>query len=420
MGDSHKGDSHEIQSEHADEWDGDGHYYNHVTDYCHAPCDGNICTYTALVDLFASEFGFFTFEECGGENIPTITMEVGKTYKFIQRDVTNYFHPLGFAHGPDGVLAGAEELAEQYLSYQLDGEDIGLDEYEPAFKHPIEEWATDGEYIVYVTLPKDIPYTKDLFYFCHIHQYLGGRIKLTRNGKLIQPHAQLPIHNILPPPQSDYDKYCGTFGLVHSDTTKGWQGDSWPHSMLGDHRLPHPECPHTFICNADKSIFASCLDAINCHMFNGMTTYERNTEVGLFLHQMIPHHQNAVNMAKSLLTHWDFDCGPEHLGDDTNNECIMENIIRSIINAQNGQIQTMRGLLVSNDWPEFDDCDVPIMGSVEETEKGSEYVYGPWYGWGDDGHPDGGHDDGPGRGEKKKTRGGSQMGYRGLGEFYPE
>ncbi|KAL7426187.1 hypothetical protein ACHAXH_000256, partial [Discostella pseudostelligera] len=339
--------------------------YNHVTDYCHASCDDDdVCTYTALVDLFASEFGFFHFEECGDSgNMPTITMEIGKTYRFVQKDISNYVHPLGFAYEPDGALADADEVDEEYLAYQLDGEDIGLDVYEPNFAHPIEEWATDGEYYVEVTLPedfastKDLFYfyfasTKDLFYFCHIHRYLGGRIKLTRNGKIINS-APLPVHNELPPPPSSYDKQCGTYGLVHEEASLGQRGDSWPHHFEADYRLPHPECPHTFVCEDGRSAFSSCLDTINCHMFNGMTTYENYGDVALFLQQMIPHHQNAVNMAKSLLLTWSYSCSPEDLGTDSA-ECLMENIIRNIINVQNAQIQTMRDLLENHGWPQFD------------------------------------------------------------------
>ena len=76
--------------------------------------------------------------------------------------------------------------------------------------------------------------------------------------------------------------------------------------------------------------FADCIDAMNCHMLYGMTTkVSSGTELALFLHQMIPHHQvrpfndekvewpfsrmliaillslylqNAVNMAKALLS----------------------------------------------------------------------------------------------------------------------
>jgi hypothetical protein len=140
---------------------GDG--YNHITGSCQASCgEDGICTFTALVDLFASEFGFFHFEECpDAGNMPTITMELGKTYRFIQTDISNYFHPLGFAYEVDGALANADEVDEAYLAYQLNDEDIGLDVYEPNFAHPIEEWATDGEYYVDVTLPEDFESTQD-------------------------------------------------------------------------------------------------------------------------------------------------------------------------------------------------------------------------------------------------------------------
>lgn len=287
----------------------------------------------------------------------------------------------------------------------------GLDEYEPLFGRPIQEWTTAGDFTVSVTIPEDTTITQDLFYFCHIHRYLGGRIKLFRDGKPIQPHANLPVHAALPPPQSEYDEHCGTYGLVHEENN-GWMGDSWPHNQEGDHRLPHPECPHTFVCEEDKSTFASCLDAINCHMFNGMTTYENYNEVQLFIIQMIPHHQNAVNMAKSLLSHWDYECDPEDLGEDSD-ECIMENIIRSIINGQNAQIQTMRDVLKNEDWPEFQDCDVPLEGSVEVMEPRDYNLLGPWFDvdWHSDGHDDGGRHH---RMLEEKTGGGNKG--RGLGE----
>ena len=51
-----------------------------------------------------------------------------------------------------------------------------------------------------------------------------------------------------------------------------------------------------------------------------------------FMHQMIPHHQNAVNMAKMLLK--------TEPGDDE-----LESMLREIINGQNMQITYMRGWL---------------------------------------------------------------------------
>ena len=78
---------------------------------CRANCTDDICTFTAKVNLYAGELGYFQFDECEGALSPTLGMEIGKTYNFIQADRTNYyFHPLGFAYFPDGDHAGADEL----------------------------------------------------------------------------------------------------------------------------------------------------------------------------------------------------------------------------------------------------------------------------------------------------------------------
>ena len=65
------------------------------TKICTAACssDGStgdeVCTFTAKVNLHASELGYFQFEECGDVDNPTIGLEVGKTYHFIQKDPSN-------------------------------------------------------------------------------------------------------------------------------------------------------------------------------------------------------------------------------------------------------------------------------------------------------------------------------------------
>jgi hypothetical protein len=52
---------------------------------CSAPCnDDGVCIYNVKVNLYASELGYFTFVECGDIINPTIAVEVGKTYKFVQ------------------------------------------------------------------------------------------------------------------------------------------------------------------------------------------------------------------------------------------------------------------------------------------------------------------------------------------------
>lgn len=86
---------------------------------------------------------------------------------------------------------------------------------------------------------------------------------------------------------------------------------------------------------------------------------------------MIPHHQNAVNMAKSLLKLWEEKC-PSLTSEDTD-DCVMEGMLREIVNAQNAQIQIMRELLMNNKWPEFDDCTVK-MSSETKDGVNSDYI----------------------------------------------
>ena len=64
----------------------------------HAEYDEPLCTsannvFHARVNLYAGELGYYVFEECGLDVMnPTIAMEVGETYTFIQKDRSNYFH----------------------------------------------------------------------------------------------------------------------------------------------------------------------------------------------------------------------------------------------------------------------------------------------------------------------------------------
>lgn len=97
-------------------------------------CISESKTYTAVVDLYASELGkfvdvtrfwessgwsqhssillagYFTFAECPGMITPTIGIEVGESYTFVQNDITNWMHPMGFAYGPHGAHADEPEL----------------------------------------------------------------------------------------------------------------------------------------------------------------------------------------------------------------------------------------------------------------------------------------------------------------------
>lgn len=100
----------------------------------------DVCVFTVKVDIFASDLGAFYFEECGIQTYPVIGIEVGRTYVFIQEDRSNFYHPLGFAYFPDGAHVGKDEVEGDYLTYKVDGVDVGLDGYEPLFFHAAREY----------------------------------------------------------------------------------------------------------------------------------------------------------------------------------------------------------------------------------------------------------------------------------------
>ncbi|KAL7562612.1 hypothetical protein ACA910_002715 [Epithemia clementina (nom. ined.)] len=345
-------------------------------------CISDTNTYTVKVNLMAGELGYYMFEECGAQVNPTIGMIVGTPYTFLQVDRSNYYHPMGFAYVPDGAHADGPELepavsgtgtasciensqcpapmyfrGDTYLGVYsnqanlapitTDKEDFGLDVYEPEFFRPINDWAGAGNYCVHLKFD-DASYTHDLFYFCHIHQFMSGRIKLLdTNRNPINPQNTPALgydYDLV----SGFDRGCGTYGL-------------------NDFTLPNPQCPTAFVCGHDGSAsasgrFAQCIEAMNCHMLHGMTTgITTNDEIALFMHQMIPHHENAVNMAKTLLHTNILQC--YDLTNEDNPDCEMERILRSIINTQNFQIQTMKTLLKLYDFPETDECIVEIVAS---------------------------------------------------------
>ena len=101
-------------------------------------------------------------------------------------------------------------------------------------------------------------------------------------------------------------------------------------------------------------------------MLVGMTTNsESESATALFVHQMVPHHQNAVNMAKALLKTGKVVC------DDLTNEtdgCTMETILRDIVNSQNYQVQVMYGIVEALGYPKEDDCQV-LIGSNDTSDN---------------------------------------------------
>lgn len=339
-------------------------------------------TYTAIVDPYASQYGFFTFVECPNEINPTIGMIVGEIYTFDQTDRSNYYHPMGFAYGKDGALEGEPELepgnkpegassncdsasvcpAPIYYkddvmlgSYTnlVDGSivgssDFGLEGYEPEFFYPLAEWGL-AEYTIKLRFDETI--TQDIFYFCHIHAGMTGRIKILSDETTPLVEDDTPAIGYSYTVPDTFDAACGTAGLA-----------DYENYAFND------ECPDEFVCFDETGIdsntvieFAKCINAMDCQMLDGMTSSVTGTQDlgALFSYQMIPHHKNAVNMAKALL----FSGALAECTDITadSDACEYERLVREIIVVQNFQIQAMEGVLSDGGFVATNDCEVTIL-----------------------------------------------------------
>jgi hypothetical protein len=180
--------------------------------------------YCAMSDLcLLISSGYFSFQECGSETNPTIGIEIGETYTFLQQDKHNYMHPLGFAYFPDGahddkaelepgVVPGgatsggcADTLTCPAPMYFMDDEyvgvysnnpnvknvttnegDFGLDNYEPLFFRNLVDWTDFGTFKVMLRFDQD--YDQDLFYFCHVSYRLVLSTQILRRTPKIGVH----------------------------------------------------------------------------------------------------------------------------------------------------------------------------------------------------------------------------------------
>lgn len=137
--------------------------------------------------------------------------------------------------------------------------------------------------------------THEAFYFCHIHAGMSGRLRfcdraepggdcVLRTGSIDEP---LPEYTS----PAAFDEVCGTSGMQpFEDDEDGYCADSH------------------FLCLAEGQAsdeVYECYSAINCAMAADMrVSYGgESDEFATFLRQMIPHHENAVNMAKIMLKH---------------------------------------------------------------------------------------------------------------------
>mmetsp|Transcript_35713 Transcript_35713/g.94625 ORF Transcript_35713/g.94625 Transcript_35713/m.94625 type:complete len:569 (-) Transcript_35713:41-1747(-) len=272
-------------------------------------CDASDTHHCVNVNLLIGETGNFEFAGLTGPS-PDVTVQIGKTYTFDQADATNWYHPMGFAYYPDGAHGdtwGGAERAEVEgageLLYKINGApttcpdagDTGLDCYEPEFFYPRGEW-TAKHYQAELTITQamaDMSHGGVIYYFCHIHSKMSGRIIIQNadgspvtkaDGTALANPTELTLY--APTAVSGVDVTCGTDGVA-------------PYSGGGA-----MACSERFLCGALDTNFEKCMQAIDCKMKTDMTqdtSPDQVNKVAVFMQQMIPHHQNAVNMARIQL-----------------------------------------------------------------------------------------------------------------------
>jgi len=300
--------------------------------------------------------GEFEVEGCNGTS-PVLAIQRGVTYTLVQHDITNWMHPLGLAYYPDGAH-GYQQFQEvpelEYPTPQVcnqvqfncnPGEDVkqaplygidgvfetfddwnngvtgGLDVYEPAFKVPQDQWR-EQKYSVNITVPLESK-TKEFFYFCHIHSGMAGLITVTdpveNANSLVQKFDPKKYYK----QSNNFDAICGTSEVSAFHTSK------------------ETFCPgQNFLCETrHNKEFSECMEAIGCKMNYEMRVEEDSNPLAVFMHQMIPHHENAVNMARIALKH-----AEEAVGYD-DEDLDVPALLRDIINKQNEQIQEMENWL---------------------------------------------------------------------------
>eukprot|EP01052_Picozoa_sp_SAG31_P004229 SAG31_NODE_173_length_21354_cov_16.826112_22_plen_664_part_00 len=327
-------------------------------------------------DMYSSDTGYYQVANYDSTGAPDLEVEIGTTYTFDQTDETNWYHPIGFAYYPDGAHGGRTELMDDAgceafcateagagctegcsecdsgcdssgaVSYQIDDgwtgtwAEVGLASntgtnttifvpgYEPEFFIPKDQWLRK-HYRVQLTITGAVlkrAQGGEIFYFCHIHNRMSGRIIIRDASATSIPTPLYPPHRPEP-----FDLDCGTYQASQYEEASVCGGVG--SVLCGDGA-------------SDGSRFSRCLAAINCKMMQEMRV--RATQPGvdqtmaLFMQQMIPHHANAVNMAKILMKEVD---DSQLNAPSVEMEEKMVTMLYSIVNSQNYQIHQMEAYL---------------------------------------------------------------------------
>ena len=201
---------------------------------------------------------------------------------------------------------------------------------EPEFFYPRGDWSAK-KYTVALTVTQAVADASNggvLYYFCHIHSKMSGKIQLLNADGSKYTNSK-PEKSLYDAPTIDVvDHTCGTTGM---GKYAGGGSDV---------------CSERFLCGALDSTFEKCLQAVDCSMnkeMNAEAQADPADAAGLiahFMQQMIPHHENAVNMAKTLLKLEAPAAITAAMDEDA-----LTGILWNIINVQNFQIHNFRNYL---------------------------------------------------------------------------
>jgi uncharacterized protein (DUF305 family) len=344
---------------------------------------GSTCVKTDAAPLkmkwnaYASEWGAYEIEGCDGVN-PKLSLAAGATYTFDQSDATNWYHPVGFSYIAGGAhtVCSGEECPElggvsegsahsgtaSILQYYVNGVAVsddesgfGLDAYEPEFFNSQGWWGERATpYKVTLEIPADVTYTR-IYYFCHIHGGMSAEIEIT--GSSVAEASRTVIDTVSLGTMSEAEALAIYTGIVEADQPEVVHGSfddtcGTTGAVAFDPAAAHSTCSgKNFLCGDGASTqYADCLKAIDCKMHHDMAISvpaADTSQFATFARQMIPHHQNAVQMAKVLLKHGGSADYPAD-GTEDQDKAWAEGLAREIINVQNFQIQSMSGWLEAN------------------------------------------------------------------------
>lgn len=110
-----------------------------------------------IVDSGSNDYGGGNKYSTNGMVSPPITLEAGKTYRFLQSDSSNTTHPMRLSLQADGTHGGGSEYTSN-IDY-------------------VGSAGSTGAYLQF-TVPVDID-TQTLYYYCQTHSGMGGSILIT-------------------------------------------------------------------------------------------------------------------------------------------------------------------------------------------------------------------------------------------------